>query len=93
MAVGYDPQGNVAPLSDLGWIAPAGQMFSTINDLNKVLQIVLYHFVNFGKFLQLSQFFYDAHLLRNSQPNPEFDNVLRDDTRREMSHPCKICST
>lgn len=43
MAVGYDPQGNVAPLSDLGWIAPAGQMFSTINDLNKVLEIVLCH--------------------------------------------------
>ena len=36
MAVGYYPNGNIAPLVDLGYISPAGQMYSTINDLNKV---------------------------------------------------------
>ena len=36
MAVGYYPNGNVAPLYDLGWLGPAGQMYSTITDLNKV---------------------------------------------------------
>lgn len=36
MAVGYEPNGQVAPLIDLGYVAPAGQMYSTINDLNKV---------------------------------------------------------
>ena len=39
MAVGYEPDGSVAPLYDLGWEGPAGQMYSTINDLNKVLLI------------------------------------------------------
>lgn len=37
MAVGYGPTGAEASLVDLGYIAPAGQMYSTINDLNKVL--------------------------------------------------------
>ena len=36
MATGYNADGSVAPLTDLGWIAPAGQMYSTTNDLNKV---------------------------------------------------------
>ena len=36
MAVGYDADGSVAPLYDLGWAAPAGQMYSTVNDLMKV---------------------------------------------------------
>ena len=36
MAVGYAPDGSVAPLYDLGWEGPAGQMFSTTDDLNKV---------------------------------------------------------
>lgn len=36
MAVGYELDGSVAPLYDLGWEGPAGQMYSTINDLNKV---------------------------------------------------------
>ena len=36
MATGYAPDGSVAPLTDLGWLAPAGQMYSTTNDLNKV---------------------------------------------------------
>ncbi|CAI8001938.1 Putative beta-lactamase-like 1 [Geodia barretti] len=34
MAVGYEPDGSVAPLYDLGWESPAGQMFSTTADLN-----------------------------------------------------------
>ena len=36
MAVGYGPDGSIAPLIDIGWEAPAGQMYSTVNDLNKV---------------------------------------------------------
>ena len=36
MAVGYEPDGSVAPLYDLGWVGPAGQMFSTTTDLNTV---------------------------------------------------------
>ena len=36
MATGYDGQGNEAFMYDLGWLAPAGQMYSTLNDLMKV---------------------------------------------------------
>ena len=36
MATGYDAQGNEAFMYDLGWAAPAGQMYSTLNDLMKV---------------------------------------------------------
>ena len=36
MAVGYNNDGSVAPLYDLGWAGPAGQMYSTVNDLMKV---------------------------------------------------------
>ncbi|XP_062513300.1 putative beta-lactamase-like 1 [Corticium candelabrum] len=36
MAVGYDLNGSVAPLTDLGWLGPAGQMYSTVNDLAKL---------------------------------------------------------
>ena len=42
MAVGYEPDGSVAPLYDLGWEAPAGQMYSTIDDLNKVFKACLH---------------------------------------------------
>ena len=37
MATGYLAGGLVAPLFDLGWDSPAGQMYSTVNDLLKVL--------------------------------------------------------
>ena len=36
MAVGYAPDGSAAPLQDLGWLRPAGQMYSTVDDLAKV---------------------------------------------------------
>lgn len=36
MATGYNIDGSVAALTDLGWISPAGQMYSTTNDLDKV---------------------------------------------------------
>ena len=36
MATGYNTDGSEAPLYDLGWAAPAGQMYSTVNDLMKV---------------------------------------------------------
>jgi hypothetical protein len=36
MAVGYAPNGSVAPPQDLGWLSPAGQMYSTVDDLAKV---------------------------------------------------------
>ena len=37
MATGYDSKGNKALTYDLGWVAPAGQMYSTVNDLMKVM--------------------------------------------------------
>ena len=37
MATGYIAGGENAPLIDLGWDAPSGQMYSTINDLLKVV--------------------------------------------------------
>lgn len=36
MAVGYGPNGDPSPLYNWGYISPAAQMYSTINDLNKV---------------------------------------------------------
>ena len=36
MATGYLAGGVVAPLINLGWNSPAGQMYSTVNDLFKV---------------------------------------------------------
>ena len=44
MAVGYAPDGSVAPLYDRGWESPAGQMFSTTDDLNKVWFVSSLHF-------------------------------------------------
>ena len=38
MATGYMGGGMVAPLINLGWNSPAGQMYSTVNDLFKVKQ-------------------------------------------------------
>lgn len=40
MAVGYEPDGSIAPLYDLGWLAPTGQMYSTTADLNTVSRII-----------------------------------------------------
>ena len=45
MATGYIGGGEKAPLIDLGWYAPTGQMYSTVNDLLKValtLYLLLY---------------------------------------------------
>lgn len=42
MAVGYLVNGEVAPLADLGWNRPCGQMYSTVEDLNKVSCDVFY---------------------------------------------------
>ena len=36
MATGYNVDGSAAPLIDLGWISPAGQMFSSTRDLDIV---------------------------------------------------------
>ena len=36
MATGYDVQGNEESAFNLGWAGPAGQMYSTLNDLMKV---------------------------------------------------------
>lgn len=41
MAVGYGPDGSVAPLTDLGWLSPAGQMYSTAYDLAKVHVVLI----------------------------------------------------
>ena len=37
MATGYLADGSEDILLNLGWAAPAGQMYSTVNDLMKVL--------------------------------------------------------
>ena len=42
MAVGYLVNGEVAPLTDLGWNRPCGQMYSTVEDLDKVCSDVFY---------------------------------------------------
>ena len=34
LATGYDVNGSPVPLYDLGWVGPAGQMYSTTDDLN-----------------------------------------------------------
>ena len=41
MATGYDGQGNEESAFDLGWVGPAGQMYSTLNDLMKVCTCML----------------------------------------------------
>ena len=38
MATGYNVDGSAAPLLDLGWISPTGQMFSSARDLDIVRQ-------------------------------------------------------
>jgi len=38
MAVGYQGE-SIAPLLDIGWEAPAGQMYSTSNDLTKLMNL------------------------------------------------------
>ena len=40
MATGYLGGGVVAPLINLGWDSPAGQMYSTVNDFFKVQYIL-----------------------------------------------------
>lgn len=42
MAVGYEINGEVAPLADLGWNRPCGQMYSTVEDLNKVSSYIFF---------------------------------------------------
>ena len=42
MATGYNVDGSAAPLIDLGWISPAGQMFSSARDLGMVSLHVSY---------------------------------------------------
>lgn len=49
MAVGYTPDGDEAPLINLGYISPAGQMYSTINDLNKVREKNIFNSVLYIK--------------------------------------------
>ena len=41
MATGYNADGSIAVLADLGWISPAGQMFSTTRDLDIVSDIIM----------------------------------------------------
>ena len=42
MAVGYNSNdGSVATLYSLGWDSPSGQMYSNIDDMNKVLGCVM----------------------------------------------------
>ena len=41
LAVGYTADGTPVPPVDLGWIAPAGQLFSSASDLSVLLQEIL----------------------------------------------------
>ena len=41
MATGYNTDGSVAILYDLGYLSPAGQMFSSTRDLDNVSQQTL----------------------------------------------------
>ena len=36
LAAGYESDGSEEPRYDIGWWGPAGQMYSTTSDLNKV---------------------------------------------------------
>lgn len=47
MAVGYNTDGSKAPLYDLGWAGPSGQMYSTVNDLMKVYALYVYVYVRY----------------------------------------------
>ena len=40
LAVGYDTDGSAAPLQDFGWLSPAGQMYSSVADLGKLLSAI-----------------------------------------------------
>ena len=39
IAVGYYPDGTVADLIDIGWDAPAGQTYSSVEDLAKIMTL------------------------------------------------------
>lgn len=41
MAVGYMPDGTKAPLVDLGWVSPAGQMYSSVADMQSLMASLL----------------------------------------------------
>ena len=57
MAVGYNTDGSEAPLYDLGWAGPSGQMYSTVNDLMKVLNRHLSFLVHSsGRYKELQWF-------------------------------------
>ena len=62
MATGYRVDGSPALLFDLGWISPAGQMFSSTRDLDIVSllsKVILVNFTRFSTviFLQFARFF------------------------------------
>jgi CubicO group peptidase (beta-lactamase class C family) len=40
MAVGYYQDGTIAKLIDIGWDAPAGQMYSSASDLSQLLKLI-----------------------------------------------------
>jgi len=41
MAVGYNADGTVAELVDIGWSAPAGQMYSSVRDLSALAAVLM----------------------------------------------------
>ena len=75
MATGYISGGIKAPLVNLGWDAPAGQMYSTIIDLLKV-QYVIYirHCVDYLHYS--SQVFLIQHILKHLDPLVKFCLLL-----------------
>jgi len=41
LAVGYNPDGSIAPIVELGWEAPAGQMYTSADDLAQLMRLFL----------------------------------------------------
>ncbi|KAL3900934.1 MAG: hypothetical protein SGARI_006151, partial [Bacillariaceae sp.] len=70
-ATGYNLDGSVAGYVDLGWIGPAGQMFSSVNDLSKLLM----------------QYFAAFPSLYQRELKEDFDFVLRPQTLRDHLQP------
>ena len=40
LATGYESDGSAEAVYDVGWWSPAGQMYSTVQDLNKVVTLL-----------------------------------------------------
>lgn len=95
LATGYMSDGSPEPVYDVGWWGPAGQMYSTLQDLNKVCfshaaSIYLYACCAqfFCVFLQFARFFYSVGGVQRTE-DPVSPEVLSPTMRRLMILPSK----